>query len=278
MAGSHPIRPFVLHRLQSDPRDLPLRSCGIRQISIRHPLIDVVCYNRQMNDPASRRPTQGRRDRNRQRMASRLTAKAFELFEAQSYETVTMEQIAAEADVAKATLYNHFPVKEALIAHRFRQEIAEGMSAIAGELAAHKTFVSRMRFLLRASAEWHTKKRAYLPHYLRFLNDVASYGHQKPDAGTYESGSRHILAEIFRAARKTGEISSRFSPEELAWSFEYLLLSAVTAWLYQPGADLAQGFLSAFDLLLTGIASPASERPSNQGRAGTRKAASRRAK
>lgn len=191
---------------------------------------------------------------------------------------MTMEQIAAKADVAKATLYNYFPVKEALIAHRFREEIAEGMSATSAELTAHKTFVSRMRFLLRASAEWHTKKRAYLLHYLRFLNNLASYGHQKPDAGTYDSGSRHILAEMFRAARKTGEINSTLSPEQLAWSFEYLLFSAVTAWLCQPGADLAQGFLSAFDLLLNGIASPASERPSNRGRAGGRRAASRRAK
>lgn len=231
-----------------------------------------------MNDPESRRPTPGRRDRNRQRMASRLTATAFELFEAQGYEAVTMEQIAAEADVAKATLYNYFPVKEALIAHRFREEIAEGMSAIAAELTAHKTFVSRMRFLLRASAEWHTKKRAYLPHYLRFLNNSASYGDEKPDSGTYDSGSKHILAEMFRAARKTGEIKSTFSPEQLAWSFEYLLLSAVTAWLCHPSADLAQGFLSAFDLLLNGIASPVSERPGDQDRAGGRRAVGRRTK
>jgi AcrR family transcriptional regulator len=220
----------------------------------------------------------GRRIRNRQRMVSRLTATAFELFEAQGYEKVTMEQIAAKADVAKATLYNHFPVKEALIAHRFREEIAEGMLAIAAELTAQKTFASRMRFLLRASAEWHTKKRAYLPHYLRFLNDVATYGHQQPDAGSYDSGSRRILAEMFRAARKTGEISSRFSPEQLAWSFEYLLLSAVTAWLCQPSTDLAQGFLSSFDLLLDGIASPASQRPSNRGRVGGRRVGGRRAR
>jgi AcrR family transcriptional regulator len=193
-------------------------------------------------------------------MASRLSATAFELFEAQGYDTVTMEQIAAQADVAKATLYNYFPVKEALIAHRFREEIAQGMSAISQELAGHKRFVTRMRFLLRASAEWHTSKRNYLPHYLRFLNNAASYGTPKPDAGSYDSGSKLILAEMFRAAQKTGEIHSRFSPEQLAWSFEYLLLSAVTAWLYQSKADLHQGFLAAFELLMNGIAGVQSER------------------
>jgi AcrR family transcriptional regulator len=196
----------------------------------------------------------GRRNRNRQRMESRLSATAFELFEAKGYDTVTMEQIAAEADVAKATLYNYFPVKEALIAHRFREEIARRMSAISRELAAHKTFVSRMRFLLRASAEWHASKRAYLPHYLRFLNNAASYGTRPRDAANYDSGSKHILAAMFRAGQRSGEITSTFLPEHLAWSFEYLLLSAVTLWLYQPKTDLAQGFLAAFELLMNGIA------------------------
>jgi AcrR family transcriptional regulator len=220
-----------------------------------------------MEGAKSPSPAPGRRDRNRQRMASRLTATAFELFEAQGYEAVTMEQIATQSDVAKATLYNYFPVKEALIAHRFREEIAEGMLAIATDLAARKTFASRMQFLLRASAAWHTTKRAYLPYYLRFLNNVASYGDQKPQPDTYDSGSRHILAEMFRAARKSGEIKSALSPEQLAWSFEYLLLSAVTAWLYQPGTDLAQGFLSAFELLLNGIGTSKSRRLGDQGRA-----------
>jgi AcrR family transcriptional regulator len=203
-----------------------------------------------------------------------LSSMAFELFESRGYDSVTMEQIAAEADVAKATLYNYFPVKEALIAHRFSQEIALGMSEISRELIAHKTFVSRMRFLLRASAEWHTSKRSYLPHYLRFLNNAASYGTRKRDAGSYDSGSKHILAEMFRAGQKSGEITSPFSAEQLAWSFEYLLLSAVTAWLYQPKSDLAEGFLSVFELLLTGIASTRSERSLDRARELARRAVS----
>lgn len=44
------------------------------------------------------------------------------------YEAVCMEQIADAADVAKATLYNYFPVKEALIGHRFREDTATGMA------------------------------------------------------------------------------------------------------------------------------------------------------
>lgn len=36
-----------------------------------------------------------------------------------------MEQIAATADVVKRTLYNYFPGKESILAHRFHAELAE---------------------------------------------------------------------------------------------------------------------------------------------------------
>ena len=36
-------------------------------------------------------------------------------FKTRGFEATTMEQIAADADIAKGTLYNYFPVKEAII-------------------------------------------------------------------------------------------------------------------------------------------------------------------
>src|SRR3546814_7897467 len=45
-----------------------------------------------------------RRQRKRAQTANHLSATAFRLFETHGYDVVAMEQIAAEADVAKATL------------------------------------------------------------------------------------------------------------------------------------------------------------------------------
>src|SRR3546814_11076045 len=104
---------------------------------------------------------------------------------------VAMEQIAAEADVAKATLYNYFPVKEALIAHRFRADIAAGMAERAAALAARKTFEARMRNLLRESAAWHSARKVYLPHYLRYLTSQARYGDEPPCDKSDDSESQN---------------------------------------------------------------------------------------
>jgi AcrR family transcriptional regulator len=199
------------------------------------------------------------RPRKRERTAERLSATAFCLFEARGFDAVTMEQVAAEAGVAKATLYAHFPVKEALLAHRFREDIAAGMQERAAALAAHRTFESRMRYLLTASAQWHTARRAYLPAYIRYLTRQARYGEDGPTsanakAAPIDNGTRGIFGAMFAAGQQSGEIDARLDAATLAISVEYLLLGAVAAWLDDPSTDLTTRFLAAFDLALHGMA------------------------
>jgi AcrR family transcriptional regulator len=208
----------------------------------------------------------GRRQRKRAQTANHLSATAFRLFELHGYEAVAMEQIAAEADVAKATLYNYFPVKEALIAHRFREDIAAGMVERAAALAACRSFESRMQFLLRESAAWHTARKAYLPQYLRYLTSQARYGDETPREGCPDSGSRQILTLMFAAAQDVGEVDTRQTAAQIAWSFEYLLFGAVAAWLTDPSVDLTTRFLAAFDLAMRGMATiPGTKQPTSAG-------------
>lgn len=205
-----------------------------------------------MTAPAT--PEGTRRQRKREQTATHLATTAFRLFETHGYDLVAMEQIADAADVAKATLYNYFPVKEALIAHRFREDIAAGMAERAAALAARKTFEARMRYLLRESAAWHTARKAYLPHYLRFLTSQARYGDETLRDQSAESGSRQILTAMFQAAQRSGEVATRQTVAQIAWSFEYLLFGAVAAWLADPSIDLTKRFLAAFDLAMHGMA------------------------
>jgi AcrR family transcriptional regulator len=207
-----------------------------------------------------------RRHRKRALTANHLSATAFRLFEAHGYDAVAMEQIATEADVAKATLYNYFPVKEALIAHRFREDIAAGMAERAPALAACADFESRMQFLLRESAAWHMARKAYLPQYLRYLTSQARYGEDTPRDGHADVGGRQILTLMFAAGQATGEVDTRQPAAQIAWSFEYLLFGAVAAWLCDPSVDLTTRFLAAFDLAMRGVAaSPACRQSADKG-------------
>lgn len=215
-------------------------------------------------------PKGSRRQRKRAQTANHLSATAFRLFETHGYDSVAMEQIAEEADVAKATLYNYFPVKEALLAHRFREDIAAGMVERAAALAACECFESRMQFLLRESAAWHTARKAYLPHYLRYLTSQACYGDETRREGNPDSGSRQILTLMFAAAQDAGEVDTRQTAAQIAWSFEYLLFGAVAAWLTDPSLDLTTRFLAAFDLTMRGVATTAETKKTKSPGAGAK--------
>lgn len=203
-----------------------------------------------------------RRQRKRVQTENHLAATAFRLFERHGYDVVAMEQIATEADVAKATLYKYFPVKEALIAHQFRVDIAAGMTDRAASLAVHLTFDARMRYLLAESAAWHSARREYLRHYLRYLTSQAQYDSESIGKKPAETLSRQILTHMFQDGQNAGEVGTEQTAAQIAWSFEYLLFGAIAAWLTDSSTDLTQRFLAAFALCMHGVAMrPSPERP-----------------
>jgi hypothetical protein len=125
----------------------------------------------------------------------------------------------------------------------------------ASALAACRSFESRMQYLLRESAAWHTARKAYLPQYLRYLTSQARYGEEPPCDANADIGGRQILTLMFAAAQDSGEVDTRQPAAQIAASFEYLLFGAVAAWLSDPGVDLTTRFLAAFDLAMHGVAS-----------------------
>ncbi len=55
----------------------------------------------------------GRRERHKQQTRERLLDAAIECFLEKGYDETTVDQIAARADVARATVFNHFPRRSA---------------------------------------------------------------------------------------------------------------------------------------------------------------------
>lgn len=186
----------------------------------------------------------GRRERKRTQTLDHLADTAFRLFEEHGFDAVTMEQIAAAADVAKGTLYNHFPVKEALLAHQFHRELAQGTAAMRAEVEAEPTFARRLTRMLRSSAEWSRKRRAYLAPYLRYrLNNNAP-----------SSGIDQIFAALIARAQDAGELRRDLPAEHLGTLFKQLYFGAVMRWMTQPERDLDAEFAVTIDLFVNGAA------------------------
>ncbi|WP_447919552.1 TetR/AcrR family transcriptional regulator [Achromobacter aegrifaciens] len=198
-------------------------------------------------------PESGRRERKRQQTLDHLAQTAWRLFEALGYDAVTMEQIAAQADVSKGTLYNHFPVKEALLAHRFHGELADSLQQLRPALQALPTLAGRLTRILHASAHWSESHRAYLGPYLRHRLSTLQPGAH--DDGRYpRSGMQALFVALIEDAQAAGQARTDLSAEQLAHQLQFLYLGAMLRWLDLPGASLKAEFDAAISLFVRGVA------------------------
>ncbi|UTV58233.1 TetR/AcrR family transcriptional regulator [Burkholderia arboris] len=193
----------------------------------------------------------GRRARKRIQMLAHLAATAARLFDAHGYEAVTMEQIAAEADVAKRTLYNHFPMKEAVLAHWLEGELARDLAHLQHDVARRKTFASRIGCVLDASAAWCEQHPAYLLAYLR--HRLMSIGAVEPDrSGQNGSDIALVWQQLIVAGQQAGELNGTLQADQLATWFHHLYLAAMLRWLTVPGLSLKREFQSVAKLFIEG--------------------------
>jgi AcrR family transcriptional regulator len=203
----------------------------------------------------------GRRDRKRLQTLEHLARTAAALFEAHGYEAVTMEQIAATADVAKGTLYNHFPVKEAVLAHWLHLELATNLAILHDQLKTRPGFAEGALHVLYHSANWCETHPAYLAPYLRFR----FLGIGKEPSPSRDSEQLSDIAGTFdwliRRGQTSGEIRGDLDPARLAIAFHHLYLGAMLRWLADPRLKLRKEFAAAVELFLHGAAVPAKASP-----------------
>jgi TetR/AcrR family transcriptional regulator, regulator of autoinduction and epiphytic fitness len=202
-----------------------------------------------------------RRDRKRLQTQEHLARIAGALFADHGYEAVTMEQIAAAADVAKGTLYNHFPVKEAVLAHWIHLELAEHLAMLPGQLRVRPGFAEGALYLLAHSAKWCEAHPDYLGPYLR--SRFLAIG-TAPFASR-ESEQLSDLADtcgwLIRRGQVAGEIRNDLDPAQLTIAFHHLCLGITLRWLADPRVKLRKEFPAVVNLFLHGAAVPCPASP-----------------
>ena len=190
-----------------------------------------------------------RRARKRQSTADHLASTAFALFERDGFEAVTMEHIARDADVARATLYNHFPVKEALLDHHFRQQFAGKVSQLIALVEERPGIEDRLAYLFEVFAEWAVKNRKYLPHSIGFGLRTACV---KSITAKAESGLQELFAKLLLDARAAGEIRRDIEIADLAGFLEHLYFAATLQWLSSDSIAFDKKLRGMLSLFLRG--------------------------
>lgn len=191
----------------------------------------------------------GRRERKRLQQLDHLADTAWAMFEADGFEAVTMEGIAARADVSKVTLYRHFPVKEALLRHVFHRDLRRAWPAIQPELAREAPGRARLARFHALQAAWCEGHRAFLKPYVRYrLSDQ-----RMPGEGRERSGMDRIFTELIAQGQAVGDIRADLPAELLAMHFQFAHLATMLRCLADPALSLADEFAAMHELLCNGL-------------------------
>lgn len=172
-----------------------------------------------------------RRERKKAELRLKIIAKTMQMFKKSGFHNITMEQIAEHSDISKATLYKYFPVKEAIIAAYWQEEMRNSKDQFSALLTSYSDTPSRLVALLTLFMTRIMESRELYEIYSRYrlqnLNDIKTNQQLR-------SGAEKYVLDIIFAGQKSGEVRLDTPAQLLAGNFELLSIMQAMMWLRQP--------------------------------------------
>jgi AcrR family transcriptional regulator len=195
-------------------------------------------------------PGGSRLERKKEETKQKIITVAMKLFREQGLDAITMEQIAEEADIAKGTLYNYFPVKEAILDEYVKRAFKERNPARIERLRKLPDTWSRMILLL---GELMEGVQAYPEIFERYhVYRVKNMLSLQQD-GSVESGLSQPESEIIRLGQESGEIRTDIPLEILIDLFDFTFIEVAMQFYQAPNRfEGRQAIERSVDLFLNG--------------------------
>lgn len=193
-------------------------------------------------------PVEGRIERKKKETQQKILKVAMDLFQRQGFNNTTMEQIAEEADIARKTLYNHFPVKEAIVDEYVKGIAKEGNQEVFQALPNLPDTRSRLQSTLEKVYEWVEINSEIIGICLGYRLKNMYQG-----AGYSGGGSQNLIEEIIRLGQQAGEIRQDIPAKLLVKQFDTLRMTIVMDWLNNTSRlELRKEMAKLVDLFLNG--------------------------
>ncbi|OPJ59637.1 TetR/AcrR family transcriptional regulator [Clostridium oryzae] len=189
-------------------------------------------------------------ERKKKKTREKIIKIAMDLFQDQGFNNTTMEQIAEKTDIARKTLYNYFPVKEAIvdeyvrgISHKLAREnfetirnLPDTRSRLIASLNHAYSWVEGNREIMRICINYRLRN---------MFNDSTTQN--------AETGTQSILIQIITLGQQTGEIRKDISVKLLTAHIDVLRSAMTFEWLNNPSIfELNEEIAKLVDLFLYG--------------------------
>jgi len=178
------------------------------------------------------------------------------LFAARGLHDVTMAEVAEAAGFARATVFNHFGSKHALVDAMTAQVLAGYVHLLDGALADRKSSTPALiRSLFEAMGRGIEENERFYRAIFREIAKISQGLDEGGEAEEMRATALERLLQLHTRGQARGELTRKQPSESLASAFDSLVFGTITHWLYQDhGEPLHERMLRAAELLLGGVA------------------------
>jgi AcrR family transcriptional regulator len=202
-----------------------------------------------------------KREQNRDDQRERILEAARSLFARRGFDAVTMAEVAEVAGVARATVFNHFGSKVALIEAITENVFAFWAGMLENALADDETPTPRLvRGLFEQMGLGIEQFQGFHRGVFREIMKIQVGLEEGGAAARTSERARELLQQLLARGQQRGELSPDFDPRDLASAFDSLSVGTINRWLYDDtSGSLRDRMLRAGEIFL-GAAAPAQSR------------------
>lgn len=192
--------------------------------------------------------------RRKQDPRQRILEAARQLFADQGCEAVTMAEVAAAAGVARATVFNHFGTKHALVEGITERTLAVYQGMLEKLLADRDTSTpDQVRQLFKAMAHGIEDQKRFHRGVFREIAKITLGLDEGGPGQRSRLESLESMRQLMTRGQARGEFTREHRAEDLASACGSLIYGTITHWLYEDASEpLAQRMERAAEVFLDG--------------------------
>ncbi len=199
------------------------------------------------------------RQRNRTEQRAKILDAARVLFSRDGVDAVTMAEVAETAGVARATVFNHFGSKHALVEGLTEEVLAFYLLMLDAALADDETptpqLIRALFEQMGVGIEWD--RRFFRGVFREIAKLQLGLDEGGPGQRASEVANQRLLRLVTRGQER-GELSRDHEPQVLASAFTSLVNGTITFWLYEdPSGELRPRMRAAAEVFLAPVATDA---------------------
>ena len=189
----------------------------------------------------------GRRARRREELRDRVYEAAIASFVEQGFATTTMDAIAERADVARGTVFNHFPQKVAFLEEWGRRRRAHVARTVEADRQEDGSAAAQLRHYLCEMAMLNVKSREQT---IVLMDAAARFG-----ALLRDTSLAAALAELVNLGQQRDEFRSNVAPEQVGALLSSVYFSTILRWIADdpPPFDLGSQLEAMLNIVLEGL-------------------------